>query len=255
MVTHNPIIVALDLSTAEEAVRVAKAVAPYVGGFKVGLGLLHGPGPGTIDALVRLDRPVFADAKLHDIPSQVERAAERLGMHGARWITAHIGGGAAMLDAAVAGLDRGSGHAKAGILGVSVLTSLAETDLQRIGIQRSPGQLVGKMSKVAEASGCEGLVCSPQELNVVAQSAPSLVRVTPGIRPVATDDDQARTSTPAEAIARGANLLVIGRPITGSSDPAEAAAMILADINRTDDDRSRNSESISEVRGPKSDRS
>jgi orotidine-5'-phosphate decarboxylase len=230
MVKRNPIIVALDLPTAEEAVIVAKEVAPYVGGFKVGLGLLHGPGPGTIDALVRLDRPVFADAKLHDIPSQVERAAERLGMHGARWITAHVGGGAAMLEAAVAGLDRGSGHAKAGILGVSVLTSLVAGDLERIGIQRTPGQLVGKMSKVAAATGCEGLVCSPRELNVVAQSAPDLLRVTPGIRPVETEDDQARTATPTEAIQRGANLLVIGRPITGADDPAEAAALIWADI-------------------------
>jgi orotidine-5'-phosphate decarboxylase len=234
MVTDNPIIVALDLPTAEEAVTIAKQVAPYVGAFKVGLGLLHGPGPGTIDALVRLERPVFADAKLHDIPSQVERAAERLGNHGARWVTAHVGGGAAMLEAAVSGLDRGSGHARAGILGVSVLTSLTPSDLERVGIRRTPGQLVGKMSKVAAASGCEGLVCSPQELNVVAQAAPALLRVTPGIRPVATDDDQARTSTPESAIARGAHLLVIGRPITQADDPAAAAAAILADIKALD---------------------
>ena len=230
MVTENPIIVALDLPTAEQAVTVAKQVAPYVGAFKVGLGLLHGPGPGTIDALVRLDRPVFADAKLHDIPSQVERAAERLGNHGARWVTAHVGGGTAMLEAAVSGLDRGSGQARSGILGVSVLTSLSAGDIERIGIQRTPGQLVGKMSKVAAASGCEGLVCSPQELNVVAQAAPELVRVTPGIRPVEVDDDQARTSTPKDAIERGADLLVIGRPITGALDPAAAAEAILANI-------------------------
>jgi len=230
MVTPNPIIVALDLPTAEDAVKVAQLVSPYVGAFKIGLGLLHGPGPGTIDALVRLDRPVFADAKLHDIPSQVERAAERLGNHGARWVTAHVGGGQAMLEAAVSGLTRGSGHAKAGVLGVSVLTSLGEPDLERMGIQRTPGQLVGKMSKMAAISGCEGLVCSPQELNVVAQAAPKLLRVTPGIRPVEIDDDQTRTATPAEAIARGADLLVIGRPITRADDPAQAAESILANV-------------------------
>jgi orotidine-5'-phosphate decarboxylase len=239
VVIQNPIIVALDLATAEEAVKVAMEVAPYVGGFKVGLGLLHGPGPGTIDALVRLDRPVFADAKLHDIPSQVERAAERLGNHGARWVTAHVGGGVAMLEAAVAGLERGSGHAKAGVLGVSVLTSLSAADLERVGIRRSPGQLVGKMSKVASASGCEGLVCSPQELNVVAQAAPDLLRVTPGIRPIETNDDQARTATPAEAIAKGADLLVIGRPITAAEDPARAALEILAGIEAADKDENR----------------
>ena len=189
MVTDNPIIVALDMPTAEQAVAMALEVAPHVGGFKIGLGLLHGPGPATIDALVRLQQPVFVDAKLHDIPSQVAAAAERLGKHGARWVTAHVSGGMDMLRAAVEGLTSGSSGAEAGILGVSVLTSLDKADLERVGIQRSPGQLVGKMSKLAAASGCEGLVCSPQELNVVAQAAPGLVRVTPGIRPVESDDD------------------------------------------------------------------
>ena len=231
MDVENPIIVALDLPTAEDAVRVAKEVAPFVGAFKIGLGLLHGPGPGTIDALVRLDRPVFADAKLHDIPSQVERAAMRLADHGARWVTAHVSGGEAMLAAAVSGLTAGAGGAAAGILGVSVLTSLDEADLRRIGIQRSPGQLVGKMSKVAEAAGCEGLVCSPLELNVVRQAAPGLVRVTPGIRTGAVDDDQSRVATPAEAMERGADWMVIGRPIAHADDPAAAAAAIWGQIS------------------------
>lgn len=227
---HNPIIVALDVPSAEQAVELARAVAPHVGAFKVGLGLLHGPGPATIDVLARLGRPVFADAKLHDIPSQVERAAERLADHGARWVTAHISGGEPMLEAAVAGLARGAGSSTCGILGVSVLTSLDAQRLQRVGIQRSPGKLVGKMAKVAAATGCEGIVCSPDELNVVNQSAPGLIKVTPGIRPVAANDDQARVATPAEAIARGATMLVIGRPITMAEDPAAAAAAILADL-------------------------
>ena len=233
MVTDNPIIVALDLPTAEQAVDIAQRVSPHVGAFKIGLGLLHGPGPATIDALVRIGRPVFADAKLHDIPSQVRAAAERLGNHGARWVTAHVSGGIDMLQAAVEGLEVGAGDASAGVLGVSVLTSLAKPDLERVGIQRSPGQLVGKMAKVAAAAGCEGLVCSPQELNVVAQAAPGLLRVTPGIRPTEVDDDQARTATPSDAIEKGASLLVIGRPITQAADPATAAATILADITRS----------------------
>ena len=231
MVTDNPIIVALDLPTAERAVAIAQQVSPHVGAFKIGLGLLHGPGPATIDALVRLGLPVFADAKLHDIPSQVRAAAERLGNHGARWVTAHVSGGMDMLQAAVEGLEAGAGGASAGVLGVSVLTSLAKPDLERVGIQRSPGQLVGKMAKVAAAAHCEGLVCSPLELNVVAQAAPGLLRVTPGIRPTNVDDDQARTTTPRQAIDRGASLLVIRRPITQAPDPAAAAASILSDIN------------------------
>ena len=209
---------------------MAKRVASSVGAFKIGLGLLHGPGPGTIDALVRLDRPVFVDAKLHDIPSQVEAAADRLGRHGARWITAHVSGGAAMLEAAASGLERGSGGAQAGILGVSVLTSLDESDLHKVGFQGTPGQLVGRMARLAEASGCEGLICSPLELNVVKQSAPALTRVTPGIRLVPSDDDQARVATPNEAIDKGANYLVIGRPITQASDPEAACQNILSEI-------------------------
>jgi orotidine-5'-phosphate decarboxylase len=237
MVTENPIIVALDLPTAEEAVAMALEVAPFVGAFKIGLGLLHGPGPATIDALVRLDKPVFVDAKLHDIPSQVGAAAERLGKHGARWVTAHISGGVDMLQAAVEGLDAGASGARAGILGVSVLTSLDKADLERIGIQRSPGQLVGKMAKVAAVSGLEGVVCSPQELNVVAQAAPGLQRVTPGIRPRDLGDDQTRTATPREAIERGASMIVIGRPITRAPEPGRAAAEILAEIK---EDRAEN---------------
>jgi len=227
MVTRNPVIVALDLPTAEDAVRLARAVADHVGGFKIGLGLLHGPGPATISSLVELGRPVFADAKLHDIPSQVEMAAERLGRWGARWVTTHLSGGSVMVRAAVDGLSRGSGDV-AGILGVSVLTSLDDAALAAVGIASTPGKLVSRMARVADAAGCEGIVCSPRELGIVADVAPSLVKVTPGIRPgsgaPASGDDQARVATPETALAHGATWLVIGRPITKASDPVAAAA-------------------------------
>jgi orotidine-5'-phosphate decarboxylase len=237
MDVSNPVIVALDLPTAEAAVSLATRVRDHVGGFKIGLGLLHGPGPATIDALVRLGLPVFADAKLHDIPSQVEAAAYRLGTHGARWVTAHVAGGRDMVEAAVEGLARGAGAAESGVLGVSVLTSLDGRALEQVGIPRTPGQLVGRMAKVAQASGCEGLVCSAQELNVVGQAAPTLVRVTPGIRPGDHDDDQQRTATPVDAIERGADWLVVGRPITMAANPVEAAASIVADIRGASDHR------------------
>jgi orotidine-5'-phosphate decarboxylase len=220
----------LDLPDAEAAVAMAEDVADHVAGFKIGLGLLHGPGPLLISALVSLGRPVFADAKLHDIPSQVEVAARRLGEHGARWVTAHVGGGQGMLEAAVQGLQAGAGAAPAGILGVTVLTSLDEASLARVGINRTPGKLVSRMARVADASGCEGVVSSPKELTIVADVAPNLLRVTPGIRPVDRDDDQARTMTPAEAVERGADLLVVGRPVTAAADPREAAAAITSQI-------------------------
>ena len=227
--TDAPIIVALDVGSAEEAVRLAKAVAPHVGGFKVGLGLLHGPGPGTVAALATLGKPVFADAKLHDIPSQVEAAAASLGRLGARWVTAHVAGGDSMLEAAVAGLGRGAPH-EAGILGVTALTSLDEASLAAVGIPATPGRLVSRMAKVAARTGCEGVVCSPLELGVVASVAPDLVKVTPGIRIDPGGDDQRRTTTPEDAIARGATWLVIGRPITKAADPPAAAAAIAASI-------------------------
>lgn len=224
------VIVALDLPDAESAVAMAEEVADHVAGFKIGLGLLHGPGPLLISALVAFGKPVFADAKLHDIPSQVEAAARRLGEHGARWVTAHVGGGQDMLEAAVRGVREGAGAAPAGILGVTVLTSLDETSLARVGIDRTPGKLVSRMAKVADAAGCEGVVSSPKELATIAAVAPGLLRVTPGIRPVERDDDQARTMTPTEAVERGADLLVVGRPITAAPDPREAAATIASQV-------------------------
>ncbi len=230
MVADNRIIVALDLTTAEDAIRLAKRVAPHVGAFKVGLGLLHRAGPGVATALVDLGKPVFADAKLHDIPSQVNAAARSLGRLGVRWVTAHVSGGEAMLRAATDGLAATSGG-NAGILGVTVLTSIAPEDLVTVGIGSSPGKLVSKMARVAAAAGCEGVVCSPQELGVVGTVAPGLLRVTPGVRPEgAATGDQQRVMTPAEAIERGADWLVIGRPITAAADPEQAAAALAAAV-------------------------
>lgn len=228
--TSSPIIVALDLGSAEEAVRLAKAVAPHVGAFKVGLGLLYGAGPGIVTALVDLGKPVFADAKLHDIPTQVGAAARRLGRLGIRWVTAHVSGGETMLRAAQEGLSETSGG-YAGLLGVTVLTSIGQSDLTAVGIGKTPGKLVSKMARVAAAAGCEGIVCSPQELAVVGTVAPGLLRVTPGVRPEgAGKGDQARVMTPQQAIERGADWLVVGRPIIGASDPVAAAAALMASV-------------------------
>jgi orotidine-5'-phosphate decarboxylase len=229
VVAASRIVVALDLNTAEDAVRLAKRLQPHVGAFKVGLGLLHGAGPGIVTALVDLGRPVFADAKLHDIPTQVEGAARRLGRLGARWLTAHVSGGGEMLRAAVAGVADGSGG-HAGILGVTVLTSLDQETLTTLGVTTTPGKLVSKMSRVAAESGCEGIVCSPQELTVVGAVAPELTRFTPGVRPEGVAaGDQRRVMTPAEAVRRGADWLVVGRPITAAEDPVAAAASLAAE--------------------------
>ena len=230
----NPIIVALDVGDAATAVRLAGLVAPHVGGFKVGLELLMGPGPATVAAVRELGKPVFADAKLHDIPTTVRRAARALGSVGARWVTAHGAGGTDMLEAAVEGLEEGARGHEAGILAITVLTSLGEADLAATGVTGSPGRQVARIARLADSAGAEGVVCGVKELGDVAQVAPELVKVTPGIRTADTGaDDQARVATPREAMERGADWIVVGRSITAAADPARAAAAIAAQVGPT----------------------
>jgi len=226
-VDYNPILVALDVQGAEEAVRIAEKVGPAVGGFKVGLELLMGSGPATVGALARLEKPVFADAKLHDIPNTVRESARQLGRMGARWLTIHASGGAEQLEAGVEGFAQGAGDRPAGVLAVTVLTSLSDADLAKTGVTGTTGRQTSRLAKLAEACGTEGIICSVRELGVVSEVAPSLLRVTPGIRPAGVSaDDQKRVATPEEAIARGADYLVIGRAITRAPDPRAAAEAI-----------------------------
>ena len=228
--TGSPVIVALDVPTAAEAVSLATRLAPHVGGFKVGLALLHGPGPGIVGALARIG-PVLADAKLHDIPSQAAAAAARLGEYGARWVTAHAAGGREMLEAAAAGLAAGSAGS-GGILGETVLTSLDAPALASLGLGDRPGKLVARLARTCAAAGLEGVVCGTKELGDVAQVAPDLLRVVPGIRPAGPleGDDQRRTATPEEARRRGADYLVVGRPIVAAPDPVAAAEALAAAV-------------------------
>lgn len=223
----NPVLVALDLPSAEEAIRMAERLAPHVGGFKVGLELLMGPGPATVAAIRRLGKPVFADAKLADIPNTVAAAARQLGALGARWVSVHASGGLDMIRAAAEGLAEGARGNETGILAVTVLTSLDANRLASVGISGTVGKQTARLARMAAAAGAEGVVCAVRELGDVRQVAPGLLRVTPGIRPRGTDpDDQARVATPVEAVERGANLLVIGRPITRAKDPVGAAKAI-----------------------------
>ncbi|CAN5894344.1 orotidine-5'-phosphate decarboxylase [soil metagenome] len=239
MVTsHNPLIVALDFPEARIAIDMATTLAPHVGAFKVGLELLMGPGPATVAAVREVGLPVFVDAKLHDIPNTVSRAARALGSVGARWVTVHASGGRDMLEAAVAGLAGGAAGHDAGILAITVLTSLTADDLTATGVNATPGRQVARMARLSAAAGVEGVVCAVKELGDVAQVAPDLARVTPGIRPVdALTDDHGRVATPSEAVRRGADWIVVGRPVTRAPDPAAAATAIVAEV--TDTDRGR----------------
>ncbi len=224
----SPILVALDVPTAEGALRLAEQLRSHVGGYKVGLELLSGPGPAVVGVIARLGRPVFADAKLHDIPNTVRAAARHLGEAGARWITAHAAGGGAMLEAAVEGLAEGAGRRKAGVLAITVLTSLDGPALAATGVTSKLGRLVSCRTRLADQAGCEGVITSVKELGVVADVGPDLLRFTPGIRPAgANTHDQVRSATPEVALARGAHYLIIGRAITEAPNPVTAAERIL----------------------------
>ncbi len=218
---HARIVVALDVATLDEAEVLAARLAGRVGWFKVGLELFTAHGPAAVTA-IRAHGPVFLDVKLHDIPTTVERAAARVADLGVGLVTVHAGGGAAMVEAAVRGLGAGGE-----VLAVTVLTSTSDEELASTGSQPAAVQ-VPRLARLATDAGAPGLVCAPRDLVAVRAAVGDDVRlVTPGVRPAgAGTDDHARAATPAEALAAGADLLVVGRPIIRAADPAAAAAAI-----------------------------
>jgi orotidine-5'-phosphate decarboxylase len=228
-VTPAPIAVALDAPDLETAARWASLVTPHVSTVKVGLELYLRYGPDVIATIrgasgVR----VFLDLKLHDIPNTVAGAARAVARLRPAILTVHAAGGPAMIRAAVEAAPQTQ------IAAVTVLTSLSEADLIAIGILGPTGDAVRRMAAQAVAAGAPALVCSPREVAAVrAEVGPDITLITPGVRPAGTDaQDQARVATPESALADGADLLVIGRPITGSADPGAAAAAIAAALRR-----------------------
>jgi orotidine-5'-phosphate decarboxylase len=222
---HERLVVALDVPTLDAAAGLARDLAGEVGWFKVGLELFAAHGPAAVEA-VRGYGPVFLDVKLHDIPTTVERAATRIAGLGVGLVTVHAGGGAAMVRAAVAGL----GDA-ARVLAVTVLTSMSDEDLASVNAPPAATQ-VPALARLATGAGAPGLVCAPRDLPAVrAAVGRDVLLVTPGIRPGDRDvDDHARAATPRQAVADGADLLVVGRPITRADDPVAAARAIAAEL-------------------------
>jgi orotidine-5'-phosphate decarboxylase len=221
---ENPLIVALDVSDLGAAERLARALDGGVAFVKVGLELFTAEGPPVVERLRPL-APVFLDLKLHDIPNTVERAARNVGRLGAEMLTIHALGGEAMIAAAVRGAAAGAqerGHPMPTILAVTVLSSIAGEGLA------SPASLAYE----ARAAGATGVVVSGEDVAQVREvTGEDFCLVVPGIRPRGSNGhDQLRILTPEEAIERGADYLVLGRPITGSLDPAGAARAILASV-------------------------
>ncbi len=226
------IAVALDTSDRGEIVRLARALQGRVGTVKLGLEAFTTGGPDLVLEVNDLGTPVFLDLKLHDIPNTVERAARNAARLGVAMLTVHASGGTAMLKAAVAGAASAE-HAPV-VVAVTVLTSLDDAALAELGVPGGTAARVRAWAEMARRAGCGGVVCSPREAAALRRAlGKNLLLVTPGIRPVGeAAGDQRRFATPAAAVAAGADILVIGRPITAAPDPAAAADAILAELCR-----------------------
>lgn len=229
----NPVFVALDTPDLSHALAIALAVKPYVGGFKVGQEFITALGPDAIRKIVELGLPVFADTKFHDIPNTVAGAARSIAMLGVAMFNVHASGGEAMMRAAAAAIA--DVHPRPLLVAVTVLTSLDDLALELVG-QRPPAVAqVERLAALTKASGLDGVVCSAHELAAVRRKAgPDFLTVVPGIRPAGGElGDQRRVTTPSQALVAGADILVIGRPITGAADPAKAAQAIAAELAGT----------------------
>ncbi|MEO3471230.1 orotidine-5'-phosphate decarboxylase [Roseomonas sp. CAU 1739] len=224
------IIPALDTGDLARAGALAASLAPHCGLLKVGLELFCAAGGPAVTATAR-HRPVFLDVKLHDIPNTVAGALRSLLPLKPAMVTLHAGGGPAMIAAARAAAEK-AGADRPILLAVTVLTSMDAAALAATGVADSPADQVLRLARMAIAAGADGLVCSPHEAAMLrADLGPGPVLVVPGVRPPGSDaGDQARTATPAEAVAAGADWIVVGRPITGAPDPAAAAAAIAASL-------------------------
>ena len=233
---QNPVIIALDVPTIQQATDLIDCVGNRAGAFKVGMELFTAAGPEIIRRISNRGAAVFLDLKYHDIPNTVAsavRAAIRLNV---QMLTIHLTGGRDMIRAAQTAAQEESaalGIQSPWLLGVSVLTSMNQNDLQQIGIRSPVADQVQRLVSLGLKAGLRGFVCSPQELVRLRQTIPADAKlVTPGIRITAAQDDQKRTMTPAEALQAGADRLVVGRPIYAAPNPAKALENILATLQQ-----------------------
>jgi orotidine-5'-phosphate decarboxylase len=224
------LIVALDVPDARAASLLVNRLDDTCSWFKVGLELFVAGGPAVLEPILRQGYSVFLDLKLHDIPNTVAGAVRSAAGLGARMLTVHAGGGPAMLAAAQEAVSAFANGPQ--LLAVTVLTSMDETQLNAVGVARSPAAQVESLARIGMGCGIRGFVCSPQEVGTLRSlTGPEGTLVIPGIRPAGgAVGDQKRIATPADALRSGASYLVVGRPITHAPDPAEAAEAILAEM-------------------------
>jgi len=222
--TRDRLVLALDVDDLVVALRVARQLQPWFATAKVGLELFSASGPDAVSAVADLGYDVFLDLKLHDIPTTVRRAARVIGALGASYLTLHARSGPVMLRAGVEGLREGAeaaGLPRPNALAVTILTSDGD----------APEHILGHRVAAAVEAGCDGLIVAASDVREARQLAPRLLTVVPGIRMPSSDaDDQARPATPRQALETGADLLVIGRTVTGAADPPAAAEALVASL-------------------------
>lgn len=231
------LIIALDVDTGARALDLVRELHTVAGMFKVGSQLFTANGPQIVRDIIALNAKVFLDLKFHDIPHQVAGAARSAAELGISLFTIHASGGSEMMRRAVQSVEEVAqrGGVRSRVLAITVLTSIDATILSQIGVTSTPEESVRRLVHLAESSGVDGVVASPNEIKTIRSAVPSsdFLVVTPGIRPASSEsEDQKRVATPAAAIAAGASYLVVGRPITGAADPLAAAHEIIADMER-----------------------
>jgi len=231
MAQPNPIYCAIDTGDLEHAKTLAARLHGLVGGLKIGKEFFTAHGPQGVRAVVPDDMPLFLDLKFHDIPNTVAGAVRAALPMAPAMLNVHAAGGRAMMAAAREAAE--AAENRPWVLGVTVLTSLDAGDLESIGVTGSPEDQVLRLATLAQQSGLDGVVCSAREIAALrAECGPDFKLVVPGIRPAGTaTGDQKRTMTPADALQRGADVLVIGRPITAADNPLEAACAIQASLD------------------------
>jgi orotidine-5'-phosphate decarboxylase len=224
----KPVFVAIDTPDIHRAVALARQVRGIAGGVKLGLEFFCANGHQGVLRMAERELPIFLDLKLHDIPNTVAKAVEALAPLSPAILTVHAAGGREMLAAA-----KKAAPPSTKVVAVTVLTSLDQGDLRDIGVEASPADQVTRLARLAQESGVDGIVCSGAEVAHARAAWPDGFFVVPGVRPPGSDvGDQKRVVTPREALDDGASVLVIGRPITGAPDPAQAVRDIAASLNK-----------------------
>jgi orotidine-5'-phosphate decarboxylase len=222
----NPLFVAIDTPYLDQALTLSKRVKAHVGGVKLGLEFFCANGHHGVHEVAKLGLPIFLDLKLHDIPNTVAKAMQSLNVLEPSIVTIHASGGRAMMEDAKAAAGV---HTK--VVGVTVLTSLDDHDLSRVGVADDPHAQVERLAALAQEAGLDGIVCSGHEVKAVHKKWKDGFFVVPGLRPEgASSADQKRIVTPRQARDDGASVLVVGRPITKAEDPDEAARAIMGTL-------------------------